>query len=146
MPSEMHTERQAASGWRSCCRSDQYTSPFVLWTLVVAYGSLTPPAGLPSEMFDLSDKLCHVGMYAVFALLLLRAWVRRGGIPTAAGLGSIAVAATWGVYLECLQGLTIERSLDWTDAAANAIGAVAGVFLLSWWRGRGMSAAKEKAV
>jgi VanZ family protein len=116
--------------------SDHYTVPLVAWTLGVSYASLSPPAGLPSLVFDVSDKLGHAAMYAVFAWLLLRAWVRSGPIAARAAVGVGLVAVAWGFYLECLQALTVERGFDLDDELANAVGALLGVLALIVWRRR----------
>jgi VanZ family protein len=115
---------------------DAHTLALAIWTLTVSYGSLTPPSGLPSFAGDVSDKLGHGLMYLIFAILLLRAWVRRGTIPPSAAAGAVLVAAAWGFYLECLQIFSIDRTFDLSDGAANAAGAVVGVLVLVAWRRR----------
>ncbi|MBE2185188.1 MAG: VanZ family protein [Rhodothermales bacterium] len=92
------------------------------WTLVLLVGMLIPGAGTP-EVFSAHDKITHIGVFFVFALL----WALALPPPRRFArvlLLSIAVA----VGTEALQHLLpIGRFGDPFDAAADLIGALVGL-------------------
>ena len=107
-----------------------YTVPLVIWTIIVMFGSLAPPSKLPRLEFDLADKLEHAASYAILAILLIRAWNRGGRSKWSSYGWVLAIAASWGFYLEILQELTPYRTFDWWDFIANGLGGFAG--LIAW--------------
>ena len=86
------------------------------------------PVGPPPARAGWLDKVAHLCEYAVFAWLLLRA--RRSRAPHLTGrLAVWGIAFAYGLFLEGLQAFLPWRSAEWADAAANAVGAAAGVWL-----------------
>jgi VanZ family protein len=75
------------------------------------------------------DKAVHLCEYLLFAWLLVGA-LRATGL-TAREYGRLAwmYAASYGLLIELIQGFVPWRSMDLWDAAANALGAAAGVWL-----------------
>jgi VanZ family protein len=112
-----------------------YTLPLAVWAIFIMVGSLSPPPPIP--LVGRFDKLVHAGLYAVLGWLFLRAWVREERVTAGSVVLVWLIAAGWGLYLECLQGLTPHRTFDWLDAAANALGVAAGIGLWIGWRRSG---------
>ncbi len=76
------------------------------------------------EIADLGEVRATIGhglAYALFAALAMLAQRQPRIAVTLAGV------IGYGVLLEILQGAFGLRSFQWTDVAANALGAVAGV-------------------
>ena len=75
------------------------------------------------------DKAVHAVQYLALAWLLARA-IRSGGLWERPYLALVWMYATsYGVLIEVLQVMLPWRSADFLDAAANALGAAAGVWL-----------------
>ena len=111
------------------------------WPLVAAAVGLLGALGLAeSEMLEVggggidADKVLHFGTFAVVSLLLCYA---LGPKPTTHYLKSrllLAVAGTagLGVLMEFGQAiLTADRSFEWLDMVANALGAL--LMAMLWW-------------
>ena len=75
------------------------------------------------------DKAVHGGEYLLFAWLLVV--TLRSARLTEREYGRLAwiYATSYGLLIELIQGLLPWRSMDLWDAAANALGAAAGVWL-----------------
>ena len=119
--------------------------PAVLWAAVIfglssISGDRLPPVDLPS-----ADKLAHLLVYAVLGALVLRG-VDRGRPPGAKAKAkakgeakelrardfvvAIAVTTLYGVSDEIHQRWTPNRSPDWHDVVADALGAALGSLAL----------------
>jgi VanZ family protein len=99
---------------------------YALFLLVV---SLLPGGNLPSvpDWFSLfsPDKVAHFGAYGVFALLLSVTFAEHR--IKRAVLYAIFIAASYGVLMEVLQGISgTGRHFDPVDMVANLLGAVLG--------------------
>jgi VanZ family protein len=108
--------------------------------LIFGASSLTDPGPMPGGV---SDKTVHAAVYAVFALLLLRALAkgRLDGITWPRILTAVALTTLYGISDELHQRFVPGRSSDVLDVAADAVGAcgvgaIAGVFRVVR-RGRG---------
>jgi VanZ family protein len=105
-----------------------------LWALAIPAASLLPAhffSHTPElDRFPHADKFVHAALYGVLTGL----WLWRAPDPaTMRRCSFIAAAATaYGLLMEGLQCFTPSRSMDLTDALANALGAflVAGVALV----------------
>lgn len=101
--------------------------PALLWCAWLVYASLAPvPEGLNLP----SDKLLHVIAYAVLVFLFGCVLKPTAYIPL------LLCAASLGMLLEYLQGLTPYRSFEWADGLANMLGAVLGLLLVTTPIGR----------
>jgi VanZ family protein len=120
--------------------------PVVLWAAVIfglssISGDRLPPVDLPS-----ADKLAHLLVYAVLGALVLRG-VDRGRPPHAKAKANakaegtralrardfvvaIALTTLYGVSDEIHQRWTPNRSPDWHDVVADALGAALGSLAL----------------
>lgn len=117
------------------------------WGPVVAYAagifiasSISQPPGLPQIV---TDKDVHGGLYAGFALVVLRALARRWArVTVLTALGAIVVAVLYGISDEFHQSFVPGRSSDIADVAADAIGATVAVgiaWLIARFGARGTS-------
>jgi VanZ family protein len=100
--------------------------PAFVWLLVITKLSTMPGLQLPK--FDLisMDKLAHAFVYAVFVVLAMWGFSRNSGQrPTfREGFISFAVAATYGAFMEWVQGTFFPgRFFEYDDMLANAFGA-----------------------
>ena len=111
--------------------------------------SSIPGRDLPEMPAENFDKLVHAAIYAILGALCAHAvratW--KVGAPIATVLGAV-LATTYGVSDELHQLLTPGRSADVHDVMADAVGATAGVLLVSIVhlvraRGRGAAAAVD---
>ncbi len=98
------------------------------WALLILVLCLMPGAALPAwhwaDLFSL-DKLVHAALFAVLALLTLKA-MHPGPTPRQARV-ALALLLAYGGSLEAMQMLTaLGRRGDWNDVAANALGALCG--------------------
>lgn len=94
----------------------------IVWTIIMLLGCLTPHKDLPGELVTFNDKFMHVVIFAPFALLWILAGFRMSSILIAGIL--------FGGVIEALQYiLPINRSADWIDLLADAVGTVVGVFM-----------------
>lgn len=108
-----------------------YTAPLTACIIAIMVASLLPSSNIPR--FHVSDKLIHGAMYALLGWLFLRAWVRDQPPTGAAVLMVGAICAAWGLYLECLQGLTPDRSFEMIDEVSNVAGTFAGMIGWMGW-------------
>ena len=100
-----------------------------IYTGVIAWMSMssTLPSMTP-HFFEGEDKLAHVGMYGLHAILLVRA-IRMHTRPTAAGWSAFLLSSLYGVAMEFAQDAWSAgtRAFSTGDMLANAIGAAAGI-------------------
>ena len=105
-----------------------YWLPVLLYCLLIFIQSSFPASEYVSE-FDFSDKLLHVGAYAVLGFLLYRAFsAMDNGATTARFIAmSIFLTALYGASDEIHQYFVPSRSAEFLDFAADAIGGILGV-------------------
>jgi len=86
---------------------------------------MLPPRGTPGvEIADLGEFRAAIGHGLAYALLGAVAVLAQRQPRIAATLAGVI---GYGVLLEILQGAFGLRSFQWTDIAANALGALVGV-------------------
>jgi len=104
----------------------------LLLAALVAVLALTPA---PPPQADLGwDKLNHVAAFAVLALCAVFGWRAS---PLAARLAVLAALLAFGGAIELLQLQVPNRSAEWRDLGADAIGIALGAWLaLQWLRRR----------
>lgn len=115
--------------------------PVVAYMAVIFYESSQP--ALPSFVPDtISDKLLHIGGYAVLGALLVRALSNGFRRPVTATVAVLAVTLTtaYGVSDEMHQSFVPPREMDPWDVVADAVGGtLAAAPLYIWFRPRGES-------
>jgi VanZ family protein len=99
----------------------------LLWLVVITTLSIIPPLSLPKFDLFATDKLGHAGFYFILAFLLMRAFAaadNRVAATTNERLGAFAFAATYGAFMEWVQGTYFpNRSFEYDDMIANTFGA-----------------------
>jgi len=101
-----------------------------LYAVCVVFLSLTAPEHLPGWLppFPGADKLAHLGIYGLFALLAHWAIPPPRRQPRIRALTAVGAIAGFGLLMEILQAsLTGDtRGFEWWDVAANTVGAAGG--------------------
>ncbi|MFC1580779.1 VanZ family protein [Thermodesulfobacteriota bacterium] len=94
-----------------------------LWVGLVIFLSLVPAPTQPVDIPGL-DKVGHI-----FAYWFLMFWFgliyNPGRAYRRLGLGFVIM----GIILECIQGALGDRTFEWGDIAANALGVIVGLVL-----------------
>jgi hypothetical protein len=110
-------------------------SIFWMYLTALLVLSLLPSGQLPSELFNVWDKLQHASGYALLSLLGLRAYPQRPVLQVA---GFVLLV---GALVELAQALTGWRAGEWTDMLANGTGVA--LALLGWRLSHRQAAARE---
>jgi VanZ family protein len=101
--------------------------PALAWAAFVFLLSSVPGTSLPSLPAPNFDKLVHGVVYFVLGALCLRGVGRTSALPAVPALLLAALLATlYGMSDEFHQSFTPDRSPDWHDVAADAVGGLAG--------------------
>lgn len=100
-----------------------------LYVVCIAALSLLPPQDLPHvPLFRGADKLIHLTMYMIFALL--GCWALKAEENRARIYLIILVTVGWGIFMEFMQlEMHAGRSFSWLDELANATGVLTGILL-----------------
>lgn len=115
-----------------------WTIAATILAVLIAVVSLLPPRGTPGvEIADLGEVLATVGHTIAYAALgALAVLAQRRPRPSLTLVGVVA----YGALLEIAQGALGLRSFQWTDIAANAVGALVGVLIATLLSRRGPAA------
>jgi VanZ family protein len=100
--------------------------PVVLLMALIFGASAVPDLGpLPG---DVSDKTAHLSVYALLAVLLLRALAkgRFAGVTWRRSMIAVLITILYGASDEWHQRLVPGRTADVMDIVADAIGGIAG--------------------
>lgn len=107
--------------------------PVVLWALVIFVLSSIPGTRFPSVSVPQADKIVHTFVYGVLGALTFRA-VRKGGAPgrrpTLTAPLAVLLTILYGVSDELHQIFTPNRSPDWHDVVADAVGGTLGALFM----------------
>lgn len=110
--------------------------PVVAYMALIFYESSQP--ALPSFVPDsVSDKLLHIGGYAILGALFVRALSNGFRRPLTAAMAVLAVGLTaaYGVSDEIHQSFVPPREMDGWDVVADAVGGtLAAAPLYIWFR------------
>ena len=111
-----------------------YWLPLIVYCLFIFIQSDYPsPESLPS--FAFSDKLLHFAAYAIMGVLFYRAYQTlplQNNIQLLM-LFSMISASLYGISDEIHQSFIPDRDGSFSDAIADALGAVCGVYLYNMW-------------
>jgi VanZ family protein len=101
----------------------------ILYVGCIAALSLLPPQDFPKiPLFKGFDKVVHIVMYFIFALLFC--WAIKTESNYSWLFLIIPLAIGWGIFMEYLQlKMHIGRSFDPNDILANSFGVVSGVLV-----------------
>jgi VanZ family protein len=99
----------------------------LVWTVCIVVGLTLPGSTMPSTWLFEFDKIIHLGLFLVLALLWLPA---LSGGRFDRGMAVLAVILAFSVLSEIYQGmLPFGRQADMLDAAADSAGALAGFLI-----------------
>jgi len=111
-----------------------YWLPPALWCAIIFIQScFATPDAFPE--FPYSDKIAHIGVYALLSILFCRAfytieiWQGRGAIPF---VTAVVATVLYGALDEWHQSFVAARSADLLDLLADFAGAMAGAAL--YWK------------
>jgi len=94
--------------------------PAWLWTALIVLACSWPGQGLPESPIVGFDKIVHTGMLFGWTVLWLLLFPKKKILIVLLGMA-------FGVFLEFYQQwLPFDRTFDWWDAAADALGVVLG--------------------
>lgn len=111
--------------------------PALLWSALIAVALVVPtgpdlPEWVPRFLhFQALDKVIHGLMFFVAGWLLARSLACFAALRHPA-LTAFALLVVYGGALETAQHLATARSGELADAAADAVGAAAGVAAATW--------------
>ncbi len=100
----------------------------ILWAVLILYlslANLNDNELVKELLFPYSDKIAHLGVYAIFTFLLMSEYKikKKQSLP-------LFITIIYGVLMEILQyALTTYRSLELFDILANASGAFAAWYI-----------------
>lgn len=105
----------------------------MVWVILVAYFSLTPIDALPHPAFPGSDKLYHLGSYAIMQLLLYFPVKKNKTANTYTILFFLTIF--FGIIIEIIQGTSVVgRTAEVGDILFNTFGAmIVYFFFLGKW-------------
>lgn len=93
-----------------------------LWTFTILIACSLPGKSIPAAPMMGFDKIVHIGLFWVWIILWLLA--TRGKV-----LFYILLGMAYGLALEFYQQLLpFDRSFDWWDAVADAVGVLLGYY------------------
>ncbi|HEV7380306.1 MAG TPA: VanZ family protein [Dyadobacter sp.] len=93
-----------------------------LWTLCILVACTIPGKSIPSAPVIGFDKLVHAGLFGVWIVLWLMATRRNA-------LLYVVIGVAYGIGLEFYQQLLpFDRTFDWWDALADAVGVLLGYY------------------
>ena len=97
-----------------------------IWTFLILLACTWPGKSMPAAPIVGFDKLVHVSMFIGWAVLWLTVYPSKTWTVIIAGV-------LYGVGLEFYQQLLpFDRSFDWWDALADAVGVFAGFGFKTW--------------
>ncbi|MBK7149023.1 MAG: VanZ family protein [Bacteroidetes bacterium] len=112
----------------------KYNWPSILWAVFILLLCLTPGSTLPSFNLFQVDKLAHLVVYAILAMLLYYGWKNQSAFPYLHRQVFVKILAgtfCYGLAIEYMQALfTVDRQYDFDDAIANSVGALVGSLLV----------------
>lgn len=136
-PADRYRARPPSSGIVSA-RTLSLWGPVV--GIMAAIFVLSSMPSVPGPGFPHSDKVGHVGLYAVLTWFVVRALgdgdVRRAGPGEWAAGAALAIA--YGATDELHQAFVPGRVASWADLGADAIGAVLAAVARGAWSIRGV--------
>lgn len=104
----------------------------ILLVAVVAAGALLVPVPIATRAGRAWMDLAHAPLFAGLYALAWRLSGHEAKRPIGAAIALWLAVIGFGLALEGAQALT-GRSASWSDAAANALGATAGLALVAGW-------------
>ena len=102
----------------------KYQAPAIFWMLAIFIQSSMSRLPVPDLGFRLQDKVIHAVVYAILAVLLLRAFKNWRGAAEKYIIFTLWTGSLYGVSDEIHQLFVPGRSADLLDVAADILGIV----------------------
>ena len=115
----MATPWQGPRAWRAA-----------FWLLAAAVGLLALMPAPPDAASLGWDKLNHLAAFAALAACAVLGWRQA---PPLRRVLLLAALLVYGAAIELLQTQVPNRSAEWADLLADALGIAAGAGLAAWW-------------
>ena len=106
----------------------------IAWAALLFMVSSIPDLSPPLHLFEWDDKVQHFLAYTPLGWLLMRSIVWRGSSTRKALWLVLAFGALYGITDEIHQHFVPGRTMDWTDAVADAAGIALGSWLFHYRR------------
>jgi VanZ family protein len=102
--------------------------PALAWAILIFIGSSIPSDAIPKHVVFSQDKLIHMAIYGVLAVLLYRG-IRRRAVTRwdVAAWVTLAVSVVYGASDEFHQHFVPGRTMDMFDLIADAMGAALAI-------------------
>ena len=95
------------------------------WTFLILTACTWPGKDIPAAPVAGFDKIVHAGLFTVWTMLWLLAYPRKWLVIIISGMA-------YGLGLEFYQQLLpFDRTFDWWDAVADAVGVLTGFAIKS---------------
>ncbi|MCH2045157.1 MAG: VanZ family protein [Saprospiraceae bacterium] len=110
-----------------------YYLPAIIAAIIIYSLSTNTNVQLPKTTWVASDKIAHLGVYAIFHLIIVWGMLKQQvwqKIHWNFVLLSLVIASSYGVLMEWVQLLTPGRVFDYADMFANIIGTIVGTLIL----------------
>jgi len=99
--------------------------PGLFWTLLILVACTWPGKDIPAAPVVGFDKLVHAGLFIVWTILWTLAYPQKGRTIVLVGMA-------YGLGLEFYQQLLpFDRTFDWWDAVADAVGVLIGYGMIT---------------
>lgn len=112
----------------------QRYGPALAWAILLFVLSSIPDLAFPVTVFSWDDKIHHAAAYTPLGFLLLRSIAREGACRQKDLWLAIVIGVLYGISDEIHQYFVPGRFMDWTDAAADAVGVTLGSVIFYKWR------------
>lgn len=123
-------EEGVTFNFRLRCSNLRLFIPSLIWLITIAILSGYPGNKIPDVPFINFDKLVHVGIYMILSVIICFAYIPSSKKPINVKIVIVCFGIFYGGFMEFLQEyIFINRSGNWYDFFANAIGAILGVVL-----------------
>jgi len=106
----------------------------IAWAILLFALSSIPDLAFPVKVFSWDDKIHHAAAYTPLGFLLLHAIVAKGVCRRKDLWLAIVIGVLYGALDEIHQHFVPRRFMDWTDAAADALGVTFGSWIFYKWR------------
>jgi len=118
-----------------------YWAPPIAWATLVLCASVTPQSDVHLPVPSMPgmpgiDKIAHLVMYGVLAVLFCRAFCQTSALYATSNAFALALFTStgYGLIIECYQYAEPFRSFEGLDLVANAVGSLTALLVWSYFR------------
>jgi VanZ family protein len=113
-----------------------YQLPAIFWLILIFVLSSIPDLSGPDLKFKLQDKFYHFIFYAVFGVLIGRAFFFQTGFQQLKNnflIFGIIFGSLYAMSDELHQHFVPGRTMSPWDALADVAGVIFGILIFAWW-------------